>query len=195
MRSPQLALQGSIGTGYSGASSRIIGYDTLSYILGYTIQSNPIPVGGKVTIPKSEKIPFNDQFHDNVNKSIGLGISIPILNGMQTYTNIKKTKLSLQNAEYNLQIIKNNLNKTIQQAYADAQASLNKYNATKKNLDALSESYKYAEEKYNVGLLNYVDFNDSKSKFIKAQSDLLQAKYDYVFRTKVLAFYMGKPLY
>ena len=196
MRSPQITLQASIGTGYSGASQRVNGYNILPfYPIGYTAQNPSVVVFDTVSIPILEKIPFNDQISDNVNKSIGLGISIPILNGLQTYTNINKTKLSLQNAQYNLQIVKNNLNKTIQQAYADAKASLNKYNATTKSLDALSKYYKYAEEKYNVGLLNFVDFNDSKSKFTKAQSDQLQAKYDYVFRIKVLDFYMGKPLY
>ena len=62
-------------------------------------------------------------------------------------------------------------------------------------MEALEESYKYAQEKYDVGLLNFVDYNDSKTKFTKAQSDLLQAKYDYLYRIKVLDFYQGKPLY
>lgn len=194
-RSPQIFLQGSIGTGFSGASQRVKGYDTLIYTIGYTKQSPPTEVIGTAFSPVFEKTPFSNQISDNVNKTIGLGISIPILNSLQTYTNISKTKLALKNAEYNLQITKNNLNKTIQQAYADAKAAFNKYNATKKSLEALAESYKYAEERYNVGLLNYVDFNDSKSKFVKAQSELLQSKYDYIFRTKVLDFYMGKALY
>ena len=62
-----------------------------------------------------------------------------------------------------------------------------------KALEAMQESFKYTEQKFNVGMLNTNDYNDSKNKLIKAQSDLLQAKYEYVFKIKVLDFYQGKP--
>ena len=196
MRSPLLSLQGSMGTGYSGISESSTGkYNIDSTIVGYTHNVEHIPVVSYFPSPILEKTSFSRQLNDNVNKTIGLSLSIPILNGLQTEIGISKSKIAIINAEYSLQIIKLNLNKTIQQAYADANGSLNKYTATKKSLDALQESYKYAQEKYDVGMLNFVDYNDAKTKYIKAQSDLVQAKYNYLYRIKVLDFYQGKPLY
>ena len=84
--------------------------------------------------------------------------------------------------------------KNIQQAYADASAGLKKYNATVKTVEAMQESFKYTQKKFDVGMINTNDYNDAKNKLIKAQSDLLQAKYEFVFKTKVLDFYQGKPL-
>ena len=194
MRSPQLCLQGSLGTGYSGAaiSSKSTGKDTIP--VGFTANDKSL-VYSVIDAYSIEKTSFSKQINDNVNKSIGLSLTIPILNGLQAYTSISKSKIAIKNAVYNLQLMKNNLNKTIQQAYADANASYNKYTATRKNMEALEESYKYAQDKYDVGLLNFVDYNDSKTKFVKAQSDLLQAKYDYLYRIKVLDFYQGKAIY
>jgi outer membrane protein len=86
------------------------------------------------------------------------------------------------------------LSKTIQQAFADAMGALNRYDAASKSVDALQESFKYTEQKYNVGMVNATDYNDAKNKLAKSQSDLLQAKYEYVFRLTVLDFYQGRPL-
>jgi outer membrane protein len=86
------------------------------------------------------------------------------------------------------------IQKNVQQAYADASAGLKKYNASKKAIDAMQESFKYTEQKFNVGMVNTNDYNTAKNKLIKAQSDLLQAKYEFIFKTKVLDFYQGKPL-
>ena len=84
--------------------------------------------------------------------------------------------------------------KTIQQAYNDAVAAFNKHKAADKKVKATSESFKYAEQKFNVGLINSVEYNDAKKEYNNALSELLQAKYDYVFRTTVIDFYLGKPL-
>ena len=98
------------------------------------------------------------------------------------------------NADLTVESTKLQIQKNVQQAYADASAGLKKYNASLKAIEAMQESFKYTEQKFNVGMLNTNDYNDSKNKLIKAQSDLLQAKYEYVFKTKVLDFYQGKPL-
>jgi outer membrane protein len=141
-----------------------------------------------------EVVPFQHQISENFNRSIGLSLTIPLFNGWQTHTNIQKAQIALKNADLNVQLQELQLRKTIQQAFADANAALIKYTATVKTVEATQESFKYTDNKFNVGLLNSLDFNDAKNKLIKAQSDLLQAKYDYIFKVKVLEFYQGKPL-
>ena len=83
---------------------------------------------------------------------------------------------------------------TIQQAHADATAALKRYAATEKNVVALEESFRYTEQRFNVGMVNSLEYNDAKNRLSAAQSELLQAKYEYLFRMKILDFYMGNPL-
>ena len=86
------------------------------------------------------------------------------------------------------------MNKTIQQAYADAKAALNNYEASTTGVNASRESFRYAEQKFNVGSLNSVDYNNAKKDLEKAESDQLRAKYEFIFKSTVLDFYMGKPI-
>jgi outer membrane protein len=193
MYSPSLTLSASYGTGYSGASKTITGATISGYqTIGATL------LGEEVYSPiydyTYEKIKFWDQMDNNQNKSIGLYLNVPIFNKWQTQTMIGTSKLQLKSAQLNLQSSQNQLYKTIQQAYADARASLNKYNASTKSVEALTESFGYTEQKFNVGMLNSIDYNDAKNNLLKAKSELLQSKYDYIFRLKVLDFYQGKPI-
>ncbi|MEI6851856.1 MAG: TolC family protein [Bacteroidota bacterium] len=193
MYSPSLTLSASYGTGYSGASKTPIGATiTGTQVIGATA------LGEEVFSPiyeyTYEKIKFWNQLDNNQNKSIGLYLNVPIFNKWQTQTMIGTSKVQLNSAKLNLQSAQNQLYKTIQQAYADANASLNKYNASTKSVDALTESFGYTEQKFNVGMVNSIDYNDAKNNLLKAKSELLQAKYDYIFRLKVLDFYQGKPI-
>ena len=86
------------------------------------------------------------------------------------------------------------LEKIIQQSFVDVICGLKKYNATLKKVAAMKESFKYIEQKFNLGMLNTNEYNDSKNKLAKSESDLLQAKYECVFKSKVLDFYLGNPL-
>jgi outer membrane protein len=79
-------------------------------------------------------------------------------------------------------------------AYNDAQSGFKTYVATEKSLKSFEESYRYTEQKFNVGMANSVDYNLSKSQLTAAESELLRAKYDYIFKSKILDFYMGVPI-
>lgn len=192
--SPTLSATGSLGTGTSALDKRIVstsvtGVDPVAATLdGATVVYQP-----HYQIV-TEKKPFADQFKDNVNKSVGFTLSVPIFNGLQTYTGVKNAKLSTLNAKYAQDLTEQNLYKTIAQAYANARASLNKYNANKASVEANEQSFYYAQQKYNVGAISSFDFNNSQTRLQNAQSNLVQAKYDYVFKLKVLDYYQGKPL-
>lgn len=192
--SPRLSVSGSYGTGYSGASQRFVGPLSYTYAPNGDITSQGDTVYAPFLLNSREVIPFSDQVNDNINKNLGFHLTIPLFNGLQTKTAMSRAKIQVQVSELSLQQAKDQLNKSIQQAYADANAALKKYNASKKAVDAMKESFKYTEQKFNVGILNSNDYSDAKNKLAKAQSDLLTAKYDYIFKVKVLDFYQGKPL-
>ncbi len=137
---------------------------------------------------------FAEQFSDFANADIGLDLSIPIFNRNMMKMNIANARIGIESSQLELQNTKNALYKSIQQAYADAVAALKKFHATEKALLSMEESFKYTEKKYEVGLVNTVDFNTSKNQLTKTQSDLLQAKYDFIFKTKILNFYKGESL-
>jgi outer membrane protein len=137
---------------------------------------------------------FKDQFNNNRNSSVGLSLNIPILNGWQVNKNIANSKLSVDTYKYSLESTKKTLYKNIQKAYTDAVAALKKYNASIKAVASSEESFRYTEQKFNVGMVTSVDYNASKTQLLNAQADMSQAKYEYIFKTKVLDFYKGIPL-
>jgi outer membrane protein len=199
--SPTLSATGSLGTGTSELDKNIdavniVGYEQTSYYVADN-PNNPTLIAPvyqpKANITTSKK-PFADQFKDNVNKSIGFTLSVPIYNGLQTYTGVKNAKLNALNAKYTQDLTEQNLYKTIAQAYANARAGLNKYNANKSSVEANEQSFYYAQQKYNVGAISTFDFNAAKTRLQNAQGNLVQAKYDYVFKLKVLDYYQGKEL-
>lgn len=141
-----------------------------------------------------EYYPYADQLNDNQNWGIGVGLSIPIFNGWMVNTNVNNSKLNIENYQYELKNTRLQLYKEIQQAHADAIAAVKKYRASEKAVTSMIESFRYVEQKYTVGLVNSVDYNTTKNQLTQAQSELLQAKYEYIFMLNVLEFYRGNPI-
>lgn len=192
-QSPRLDMSASWGTGFSGAQK--IGKDEYIVPIQIGFDSNGEPVYSNVVQYGTFEIkPFSDQFKDNNNRTINFSLNIPIFNGWVTRSNISRARIGIENAQYDHEFAKLQLNKTIHQAYADATASLKKYAASGKQVEATEESFKYAEQKFNIGMLTALDYNNAKTELQRAQSEMLQAKYDYIFKTKVLDFYMGIPI-
>lgn len=192
--SPTLNFTGTIGTGYSGLAKDIVGQPTLSgfQVAGFTNKFDTVytPTYHVNTRPT----PWSTQFSNNVNKSVGFSLNIPIFNGLQNYSAIKTAKLQVLSNKYGYDLARQQLYKTIAQAYADAQAALNKYASAKTALDAAQQSFTFAEQKFNAGSVSSFDYNNAKNRVLKSQADLLNSKYDFIFKLKVLDYYQGKPL-
>jgi outer membrane protein len=137
---------------------------------------------------------FSEQFKDNAGTNYGLGLQIPILNGFRASNNVKRAKINYEQTKYQLTQEELNLERTINTVYADAQGSLKVYEAAQKSVLAQEESFRYAQEKYNVGIMNSFEYSQIKNRLVKAQSDFLRAKYEYIFRVKLLEFYYGVPV-
>lgn len=137
---------------------------------------------------------ISDQLSRNQSKTIGFTLAIPIFNRFQVRNQVRKARLDIEYKELALENIKLALFKEIQQAYQSATAAQAKYMSTKKALEAAAESFKYAEERYAVGKASVFEFNEAKTKLQSSQSEQVQAKYDFLFRAKILDFYSGKEL-
>lgn len=193
---PSLALSGSWGTGYSGASQIIDQQSPINPLIGYAVgpQGENLEVYTYGYDYTYKTKPWGDQIKDNNNQTIGLYLTIPILNGFQTRTAVSKSKIAVESSRLDLELQQMALRKTIQQAWSDARASLKNYSASLKKQEATSEAFRYADQKFSVGVMNSVDYNNAKKDMTNAESEVLQSKFDYIFKTTVLDFYMGKPL-
>jgi outer membrane protein len=164
-------------------------YPSLSFNANYYNLFN-----NKYTDINGEDIAFGDQLKNNGRSSLGLTLGIPIFNRFQVKNGISNAELQIQDYQYRLQTSSNTLRKEIEQAYTNALAALNRYMSTEKAVESMKEAFRYVEEKFNVGMVNSVDYNLQKNQLTSAQSQLLQAKYEYIFRTKILDFYNGIPI-
>jgi outer membrane protein len=193
--SPTLSVTGSVGSGYSGAQQEIIG----SVDNGFQPTGSITSGTGESILARStsflwEDKKFIDQLDDNVNKSIGFRLNIPIFNGMSSRSNVQRAKVQLEIASLNLENTKLQLRQNIESAHNDAVAALKRYRAAEKSVNALQLSFNYTKQRFDVGLLNSFDFNNEKNRLNNSESELLQAKYEYIFKTKVLDFYQGKAI-
>jgi outer membrane protein len=107
---------------------------------------------------------------------------------------VRNADISFRQTQLQYTITQNNLTQKIQQAWLDVVAAVNKYNATQEQLISLNESYKIAESRYNAGLMDFYSFNENLNSRTKAESELLQARYDFLFKRKILDLYQGKTI-
>ncbi len=137
---------------------------------------------------------FFDQFNENRNPSVSLSLSIPIFNQLSRSINVRNAKLAVRNSELELKNRHQTLYKEVQQAVTDAMGYYQKYLASKENLKAMQESFRYVEQKFDVGTLNGTDYTVAKTNLYKAQSDFYQSKYQFIFQLKIIDFYKGIPI-
>ena len=193
-RYPRLSFFGSLGTGYSNTTQRFIGSKFVGLFPTGSVTNKGDTVLGQVFSSTREKTPFEDQLNQNYSKSMGFSLNFPLFNGWSVNGNVSRAKLNMKNAQYGTELIRKQVFKSIQQAHADAYGAQKKYYASQKSRDAMRSSFSFTEKKYKGGLLSSLDFLTVKNNLSKAESDFLQAKYDYIFRVKVLDFYAGKKL-
>lgn len=139
-------------------------------------------------------ISFSDQLNNNQRKGLGLQMNIPIFNRLQTKMQVSNAEIQMMNTQLDLEGTKKVLRQEIETAQTTAITSFNRYKSTEKAVVSMREAFRYSEEKFNVGMVNAVDYNTAKTSLVKASSDLLRAKYEFIFRSKILDFYKGIPI-
>ena len=133
--------------------------------------------------------PFNEQLKRNGRAQLGFALNIPIFNGMKTKYRVKMTELSIADQQLDLENTEKALRKEIQQAYGNAKAAQQKMAAMENSLNASRVAYEYAKGGYDMGKKTLLELNESKIRLHKAESDLLQSRYEYLYRCKIIEFY------
>jgi outer membrane protein len=176
-------------SGYLPSLQLNLGYGT-DYFYDYDIKKKINPATGEAY----SNSPFSNQFRDNSGEFISLNLNIPIFNRFSVKNQVRNAKVNISNQQLALEDMKKTLYKEIQTAYLNATAAREKHRASGKAVTASTESFKYAQERYETGKSSVFEFNEAKTKLIQSQSEQIQAKYDYIFRAKILDFYNGNPI-
>jgi len=156
---------------------------------GYSLGSNVF-----FTNLTDTELGFFDQLDNQKNHRFNVNVNIPIFSRGQNKTAVAQARIREENAKLNLEQQKLNLETTIQRAFADAKAAFNSYLAAKESLESQQLAFDNSLERYNIGNMNAFNLEQARIRLINAQNAMTNAKYDFVFRTKVLDFFTGKPI-
>lgn len=138
---------------------------------------------------------FSRQFTDNnFGQFLGFNLSIPIFNNYRSRSQYNIAKIRYENGKVSEQLTKNNLNKVISQAVLDLKSAIKSYSATQSAFNSSKEAFNVIQQRYEVGLVSVIELNTSQTNYNKAEFDFIQAKYNVIFRSKVIDFYLGNPL-
>ena len=162
-------------------------YPQLSF--GAGLSTNYFNVSGQ------ENHSFSSQLRDNFSQYIGFSLSVPLFNRLATRNRVRNARVQQNILNWQLEDSKKALYKEIQQAYYNAVSAESQYQSSRTAGQAAEASFVLMKEKYSNGKANATEYNEARTAWMKAVSDRIQAKYDYLFRTKILDFYKGEPLY
>lgn len=172
---------------FSPTLSAFYGFNTrASNSNGYDIV-NGVPI---ITSPK----PIFDQFDTNKGQNFGLSLNIPIFNGFTVSNNVARSKIALERSKLAKSQQELDIERNVFTAYSDTKAAKESYEAALQIEKARELAMQYAKDRYEIGMMNIFDYNQSQTAFVNAQSEVLRTKYDYIFRIKILEFYFGIPL-
>ncbi|OYX85506.1 MAG: transporter [Flavobacteriales bacterium 32-34-25] len=137
---------------------------------------------------------FVVQFSDNKGQSFGAQLNIPIFSGFAVRNNVERNKVNLEKSKIALEQQELDLQRNVYTAFTDAKGALKSYESAIEALDSRLQSYNYAKDKFEVGLMNAFELSQSQTLLANAQSEVIRTKYDYIFKTKILEFYFGIPI-
>ncbi|WP_461131365.1 TolC family protein [Spirosoma aerophilum] len=195
---PTLSLNGNLSTIYSSAASTAVpnGQSTPQTIGFITdpVTGTQIPITTSVPGYDRSGISYGNQLSNNFSQSVSLFLRVPIFQGNLSRNRITTAKIQQQNAELTALNTRLTLRQQIETAYTQVRAGANRYRATQAQVASLERAFQMAESRLNAGAINATDYSIAKTNLDRARASLVQAKYDYVFRIKILDYYQNKPL-
>ncbi|WP_029037615.1 TolC family protein [Salinimicrobium xinjiangense] len=162
--------------------------------IGFVQSTQEVVVAPNMATEIGNPLPFFEQLQLNDGISYGIQLNVPIFNGFATRNQVKRNEVGVLRSEYQLEQTRLDLEANVYQAYTDARGALKAYEAALLAREAQVQAYDYATERYNVGMTNAFDFSQAKFNLENAEIEVVRAKYDYIFKLKVLELYFGVPI-
>lgn len=194
---PTLSFFYRFGTNHSSIGQRLIDNVVIENpVIGFVDDAQQTSVKSitDFNTPIFEDATLWQQYNDNLNQTLGFSLNIPVFNGFATRTAVRNAKLQLLNAQYNDQTVKDQLKNDVYIAYADAKAAFQKYFAASNNVNALNKSFEYVQKRFDLGAATTLDYSTARTNLTTAENTLISSKYDYLFKLKVLDYYLGNPI-
>jgi outer membrane protein len=194
---PTIYLSGGLYTNYSSVASTATLISTATVPSGdyVDLSGNKVPVITTQNNYENSKIAYFNQFKNNYNTSVGIGIRVPIFNGLQARTRVTQAKITLKNADLVEETTKIQLRQNIEQAHFNMEAAFSRYQKLTEQVAAFKESFRIADIRFNAGAITSVDYLVAKNNVDRSNINYIVAKYEYIIRTKVLDYYQGKSLW
>ena len=194
---PTLFLSGNLTTNYSSVALQDIflgtgDVETDSYVL---VNNDKAPVIRPTDQFAQEKIGYRDQLDNNLFTSITLGLRVPIFNNLATRTRLRQAKIALKNSQMVEETTLIQLRQNVEQAYFNMNARRESIKVLTDQVEAFSESFRSAEERFNAGAATSVDYLVARTNYDRANINLITARYEFIFRTKILDYYQAKPIF
>jgi outer membrane protein len=196
---PSVNLFGNMSAFYSSQNQIITRYPTRPRIPGPTqffsiAGQAPVPVNELYTAIDVRDAKYFEQLDNTFGQSVGLQINVPIYQNGRVSLAVERAKLSVLNAQIQSNQVQQQLKNDIQTALANARNAKKQLEASQKTYDATQLAFTNTEKRHAIGAVNSLELNTSKTNFDNAVNNRTVARYNYVFRAKILEFYMGKPL-
>ena len=194
---PQLGLNAQFGTNYATTYTEVTGFQQTGYQ-----PTGAVGIGGADTLQvyqptfqyTTRRIALNDQLDNNFRQTISLGLNIPIFNGWQAQYNVRQAKINVLSSELNKYQAELNLKQDVYKAYNEAVNAIQKYRAAERAELAARRAFDLAQKRYELGLTNTVEYLTTQNTQFISEANLLSAKYDLIFKLKVIDYYLGKEL-
>ena len=172
----------------------VIDPDNPTRQIGVVESTNEVVVAPNTRATLGSPLPFFEQLYLNDGITYGFQVNVPILNGFATRNQVRRNEVNVKRAEFQLEQAELDLEANVYQAYTDAKGAFEVYEAALVASEAQERAYEYATERYDVGLTNAFDFSQAKIRYENTQREALRAKYDYIFKLKVVELYFGIPV-
>ncbi len=191
---PTLSLYGGLSTDYVNKAQEITGYNKTYSYTDFMINNQVINVGVPIEIPITKNKSYYDQLKNNFGFGAALQLRVPIYDNYSTGYNIQKAKLNIESAKLQKEQTVQDIKAKIQTALADYKAAKAQFDAADKSLTAQKNAFDATKIQYEIGAAGIYDFLNAKNLYEQTQNTLLLTKYDLVFKTKILDFYLGENL-
>lgn len=193
-RRPSIDLSANLSTNYSSLAKEVVSIESGFQDIPISFMGTTTTIGFPSSTPVFQDQKYFDQVNQNLGGGISASLSIPIYNRGVVKNNIERSRLNVESVKLQNEQLRQQLKTSVQSALANAKAAKRSYESAQKSVNASKIAFGNSEKRYKVGAINSLELTTARNTFDAANSELIRSKYDYIFKLKVVDFYMGKKL-
>jgi outer membrane protein len=198
---PSLSVGANLSTNWTNQGQRIDGFETQTFEqqvgvpeLQAFIGTDQVSIITEVEVPITSKNPYFDQLDENLGYGFGFSLSVPLYSNFTNQANVQRSKITVLSTQNQNEQLLQNLKTDVQQSLTNARAAKKQLEASNRALEAQDAAFNNAEKRFDLGAISIYDYINSKNNLDNARINQIIAKYDYLFKMKVVDYYRGRPI-